>query len=145
MRQVLEELLREKHQRRVVNLEKDDWVFRRKNGRRIVSFRGAFDIAARKAGIAERDAEYREPFTPHCFRRPAISRWAKVGLPEAIVRRCFSHADRDVPRTTSRSRIVSWSTRSTKRVCFRPLHRCNITPRSARKRPPSRMLVDILF
>ncbi len=76
--------------------EKDDWVFRRKNGRRIVSFGGAFDIAARKAGIAERDAEYREPFTPRCFRRPAISRWAKVGLPAAIVRMCSGHADRDV-------------------------------------------------
>lgn len=70
-------------------------MFRRKNGRRVLSFRGAFDIGARKAGIAELDAQYGEPFTPHCYRRSAISRWTKL-MPEAIVRRCSGHADRDV-------------------------------------------------
>lgn len=70
-------------------------MFRRKNGRRVLSFRGAFDIGARKAGIAELDAQYGEPFTPHCYRRAAISRWTKL-MPEAIVRRCSGHADRDV-------------------------------------------------
>ena len=65
-------------------------------GERILSFRGAFDIAAQKTGITARDATYGERFTPHCYRRAAISRWTKSGLPDAIVRMCIGHANRDV-------------------------------------------------
>ena len=95
IRQVLDEIFRE---RRVVPIQRDgdDWVFRRKNGRRVVSFRGAFDLAADGANIAEFDEQYGEPFTPHCYRRAAITRWTKIGIPDAIVRRCSGHANRDV-------------------------------------------------
>ena len=37
-----------------------------------------------------------EPFTPHCYRSAAITRWTKLGILDAIVRRCSGHANRDV-------------------------------------------------
>jgi len=100
MRQVLEEILRERQGPKIaplkdVPLKEDNWVFRRKTGKRVVSFRGAFDLAAERAGITETD-DRGERFTPHCYRRAAITRWTKLGMPDAIVRRCSGHSPRDV-------------------------------------------------
>lgn len=94
LRQALDQLWRQRQGRPIPIKAEEDWDFMCKNGKCVKSYRRAFDEAAKRAGIAERDKQHNEKFTPHCYRRSAISRWELL-MPTALARACSGHSPAD--------------------------------------------------